>query len=114
MGQLAKIKDSGDVVTDYTIINSLNVGNAKIRGQVKTGPNGSISIGPGGSVGDKAWVDGGTTGIKPGWSGDDMNVRFEDAYLPAVAVGCQPQPNQQGVKINGTTYDYVFATRVIT
>jgi hypothetical protein len=109
MGLLGKTKNSGDVVTDYTIINSLNVGNAKIKGQVKTGPNGSISIGALGSVGDRAWVEGGNTGIKPGWSGDDMNVRFEDASLPKTT-WLTPDTYQTGVKVNGRTYDYVFTT----
>ena len=62
-GQLSKQKDAGDVVTDHTIINSLDVGNANIKGQVKTGPGGTISIGPNGSVGDKAWVEGNKKGI---------------------------------------------------
>jgi len=57
----AKTKDHGDVCTDSTIINSLYVGNARIKGTVRTGRLRTVAIGPYGSVGDKAWVDGGTT-----------------------------------------------------
>jgi hypothetical protein len=105
MGLVDKTKASGDVVTDYTIINSLNVGNARIKGQVKTGPNGTIAIGPNGSVGDRVWVEGGNTGIKPGYSGDDMNVRFEDAYLPE---GSWLPVAANNVTIDGKKYDYAF------
>jgi len=107
VGQINMTKDAGDVVTDYTIINSLNVGNARIRGQVKTGPNGSISLGDNGSVGDLAWIQN-SVGIKPGWSGDDMNVRFEDATLPDDAKWLQATPSNK--EINGKTYQYVFET----
>lgn len=82
-GDLSKTRANGDVVTDYEIINSLSVGNAKIKGQVKTGPNGTISIGPNGSVGDRAWVEGGNTGIQPGHSANDMNVQFPSVNLPS-------------------------------
>lgn len=83
MGQLSKTKANGDVVTDFEIINSLEVGNAKIKGQVKTGPNGTISIGPNGSVGDRAWVEGGNRGIQPEHSANDMNVQFPSVSLPS-------------------------------
>ena len=108
MGQLAKTKGNGDVVTDDTIVNSMNVGNARIKGQVKTGPNGTIAIGPGGSVGDRAWVEGKNPGIQTGHSADDMNVRFEDATLPKDFSGMQPTAANMNVKIDGTTYDYAF------
>jgi hypothetical protein len=106
LGQLDKTKDAGDVVTDFTIINSLNVGNARIRGQVKTGPNGSISLGDLGSVGDLAWVQS-SVGIKPGWSGDDMNVRFEDAQLPEGASSWLPA-SPTNVEIDGKTFQDAF------
>jgi len=44
MGQVNKTKANGDVVTPHTIIDTLNVGNATVKGVVKTGPNGTISI----------------------------------------------------------------------
>lgn len=109
-----KTKDGGDVVTDATIVNALNVGNANIKGVVKTGPLGTISVGPNGSVGDRAWVEGGNHGIQPGRSADDMNVVFNPVTLPT-----QPTPAagwsapflwQQNVTTNGTTYNYAFSS----
>jgi len=101
-GNPAKQKANGDVVTDYTIINALNVGNAKIKGQAKTGPNGSLYLGPNGSVGDKAWVESGTTGVQPGHYADDMNVLFPDVVLPTTT---WLPPQYQNVSV--TYYGYV-------
>jgi hypothetical protein len=77
-----KRKANGDVVTDSTIINDFNVGNADIRGIIRTGPNGSPALGPNASVGDLAWVDGGHHGIETGHFFDDMNVVWPDVALP--------------------------------
>lgn len=102
-----KTKDNGNLSTDFTVVDSLNVGNAKIKGKIQTGPNGTISLGPNGSVGNRAWVEGGTKGIEPGHSDDDFNVAFPDVTLPAttwtgVAAGDHT--------IDGQSYDYVFLT----
>lgn len=75
-------KDSGDVAVNASLTNSLNVGNANIRGRVATGPGGTIAVGSQGSVGSSAWVSGGNQGIEPGWSEDDMNVAFDDVVVP--------------------------------
>jgi hypothetical protein len=82
----------------------LAVGNAKIRGQAKTGPNGTIDIGANGSVGDNAWVDS-STGIQAGHSANDMNVVFPDVTLPSTTWLTIPSVSQT---IDGITYDYVF------
>lgn len=100
----SKNKDNGDVVTDYTITNALNVGNAKIRGQAKTGPKGTMGI-LNGSVGDKAWVDGGNIGVQPGHFANDMNVVFPDVSMPNTSWLPMGSVNQT---IDGITYDYVF------
>ena len=73
-----KTKANGDVVTDYAIVNSINVGSAKIKGTIRTGPGGTTSIGSGGSVGDSAWVNANTPGIQSGHFYDDMNVIWPD------------------------------------
>jgi Tfp pilus assembly protein PilX len=78
----AKRKDGGDVATTSGIANAINVGNADIYGKVDTGPNGSISVGPNGAVGSLSWLNGGHSGIQPGWSADDMNVAFTDVQAP--------------------------------
>lgn len=105
MGQVSKTKDNGDVVTPYNIIDTLDVGNARIKGSVKTGPNGTVAIGPGGAVGDRAWVESGKTGIQPGHSANDFNVAFPDVVMPSttwlpVAIGYYT--------IDGLAYNYVF------
>ncbi len=77
-----KNKDHGDIATDSGLTNSVNVGNANVMGHVSTGPNGSVSIGVNGTVGDKAWVNGGNSGAKPGYVTDDMNVDFPPVPTP--------------------------------
>lgn len=103
----AKQKDNGDVVTSGTVIDSLSIGNAKIKGQAKTGPAGTLTIGPNGSVGTKAWVEGGNKGIQPGRSANDMNVVFP---LPTLPPGPYYLPIKGNYLINGVTYDYVLSS----
>jgi len=109
-----KTKAGGDVVTDDIIIGALNVGEAKIKGVAKTGPKGTIDIGSNGSVGDRAWVEGGNTGIQTGHSADDMNVIFDPVSLPTLPTPAAGWPSpywwMKNVSVNGTVYDYVFAT----
>ena len=104
-----KTMANGDVCTDASIISSLNVGNANIKGSVKTGPGtNTMSIGPIGSVGDKAWVEGGTKGIKPGHSSTDFNIAFEPPKLPENATWLDAV--LVDTNIDGTHYDYVITT----
>jgi hypothetical protein len=106
-GNASKTKASGDVVTDDVITNSLSVGNAKIKGQVKTGPKGTVDIGPNGSVGDVNWVDGGNLGVQTGYSANDMNVTFPDVIMPLTSWLPAAPGNYT---VNGTSYKYVFLT----
>lgn len=78
----SRAKDNGDIATNSGLTNSLNVGNADIYGKVATGPGGSISIGPNGVVGTKAFIAAGNHGIQSGRSSDDMNVAFPDVTAP--------------------------------
>lgn len=78
-----KRKDNGDVATISGVVNALSIGNADIRGHVATGPNGTMTIGPNGAVGDSAWVAG-SSGIKPGYSANDLNIDIKDVSLPGV------------------------------
>jgi hypothetical protein len=96
-----RTKDNGDVATNSGLINSLSVGNANIYGKVSTGPGGSISVGPTGAAGSKAWQDAGNTGIQPGWSSDDMNVAFPDVELPE---GITSAPFATSGSVGGTQY----------
>jgi hypothetical protein len=99
-----KNKDNGDIATNSSLINSLNAGNANIYGRVATGPGGSVALGPNGTVGDKAWVNGGKKGIQPGRSTDDMNVTFPDAQAPFTSGGLTPGSG----KVGATNYTYVL------
>lgn len=101
----SKNKDGGDVATNSGLTNSLNVGNADIRGKVSTGPAGSVKIGSNGSVGSKTWhSDPANDGeIQPGWYTDDMNVEFPDVTAP-FSGGFTPSSGT----VDGTSYNYVL------
>lgn len=77
-----KRRDHGDIATNSGLDNSLQVGNANIAGRIQTGPGGTPSVGPNGTVGDLGWVDSGTFGIQPEHSADDMNVTFPEVKPP--------------------------------
>ncbi len=102
-----KRKDGGDVVTNSTLTNSLDVGNANIRGTIRTGPKGYPSIGPNGSVGDSGWVGGGNKGIQSGHFNDDMNVTWPDVKLPNVNFVTPPVVN---TNIGGVNYKYYLTS----
>lgn len=102
----AKRKDNGDVATNSSVVDSLSSGTAAIYGKASTGPGGAVSIGPTGSIGSKAWHDGGNTGIEPGWSSDDMNVAFPDVKPPFTSGGLTPV----GGTVGGTNYAYILTS----
>ena len=78
----SKSRDNGDVAVNSSVTNSLNAGNANIKGHVAVGPGGTIAVGAQGSIGSAAWVDGGNTGIQTGYAANDMNVSFDDVTVP--------------------------------
>jgi hypothetical protein len=108
-----KRKAGGDVATNNTLTNSnLSVGNADVAGHIITGPNGTYSIGPNGTVGDIPWI---TTykGIKPGWAKNDMNVVFDDVTLPSNASWLPTGASGSGMggsetAPDGNSYNHVF------
>jgi hypothetical protein len=113
----AKKKAGGDIATNSSVVDSLDVWNAEVYGKVSTGPGGNVKIQKG-SVGSLAWVDSGKTGIQPGWSTDDMNVYFPDVDVPTGYTTLYSMPGAwgPGVKsmpwtINGTNqyFDYLIA-----
>lgn len=101
-----KARDKGDVATNNGLTNSLNVGNANIKGKIRTGAYGLPSVGSQGSVGSSAWVDGGNTGIQPGWFADDFNMEFPDVLPPFSGGAATPV----GKTVGGTNYSYVLGT----
>ena len=86
----SKRRDHGDIASNDTLTNIVNVGNANIWGRVSTGPNGTVALGPNGAVGSAAWQTGGNHGIQPGYSSDDMNVEFPDVVMPVGSGGWLP------------------------
>jgi hypothetical protein len=102
----AKNKDGGDIATNSSVVDSLNVWNAEIYGKASTGPGGNIKIGVNGAVGGKAWHAAGNTGIQPGWSTDDMNVYFPDAKAPFSGGALTPLAET----ISGSNYEHVLYT----
>jgi hypothetical protein len=107
---LIKTKAGGDVCTGTVLMDSMAIGSARIKGEVRTGlGTNTINIGANGGVGDRAWVEGGNVGIQPGHSTTDFNVRFPDVVLPAglVTPATKPSSNQT---LNGTNYTYVFTS----
>jgi hypothetical protein len=85
-----RIKDNGDVSTDSRANNIINAGNANIRGRVRTGPGGTVAIGPNGKVGSLAWNASSSSGIQPGWFSDDVNITFPPVMKPFTNA---PAPN---------------------
>ncbi len=103
--------DSGDVCTDSALVDSLNVGNADIKGHIRTGPGvGTYTVGANGSVGSSAWVDGGNVGIQPGWASTDFNILFPQAELPPDASWLNAAPTTTGVDdtVDGVQYQFIF------
>jgi hypothetical protein len=101
-----KTKDNGDIATNSSLTNSVNVGNADIMGHVSTGPNGSVEIGPNGTVGSKDWVNGHNHGIQSGWRTDDMNVDFPEVQVPFNGGAFTPG----GASLGLTNYTYLLAS----
>jgi hypothetical protein len=99
-------KDKGDIATNLGLVDSVNIGNADIRGHVKTGPGGSVAVGSNGGVGDKTWVTS-TNGIKPGWVSDDCNIDIPAVKQPFNGA---PKPNGGQYLGTGPTYDYILGS----
>jgi hypothetical protein len=87
------VKSNGDVCTLATITNSINVGNANIKGVARTGPKGTVAVGPNGYV---------TGGIY-----NDFNVVFPDVVLPGTSWLPVPTRNYS---VGGRTFDYAILT----
>lgn len=82
----SKARDNGDVASNGTIEKVIDTsGSIEIYGKVHTGPGGTVGFSGQAAVGDKAWHQAGMTGIKPGWSRNDMN--FDFAAAPAAPTG---------------------------
>ncbi|MEY2407447.1 MAG: hypothetical protein QOF48_117 [Verrucomicrobiota bacterium] len=100
-----KARDHGDISTSSGLQNAINVGNANIKGRLRTGPGGTASVGANGSVGDMAWVNANTRGVKKGWFTDDMNVYFTPPQRPSTDASLG-MPS--GGRVGTTNYAYLL------
>lgn len=98
--------DHGDLASNSSLTNSISGGNATVYGKVATGPNGSVSIGSSGAVGDRTWVNAGNHGIQGGHRTDDMNVAFPSVDPPFATAAAPPN----NVNISGTNYSLVVGS----
>jgi len=101
-----KSKDNGDLASNSGLTNSVNVGNANIKGRISVGPGGSVAIGPTGIVGDENWHQTQTSGIQAGAVVDDMNVDFSPIDPPFTGGAWIPG---SGI-VGGTSYRYVLGS----
>src|ERR1051326_8635861 len=80
--------NNGDVASNDTIVNSINVGNANIYGHIQTGPNGTATIGIPGGGGSHPWQAGNPGTVEPNgtegqvWYSHDSNFTFPITGLP--------------------------------
>lgn len=85
----AKRQANGNVASNGTFTNTVNIGNADVYGVAYTGPGGSVSIGSSGSIGptfvssDRAITENG--GKANGWIQSDFNVDVPSVILPTGA-----------------------------
>ncbi|MFN7140872.1 MAG: hypothetical protein ACK4UN_16170 [Limisphaerales bacterium] len=85
----------------------LNIGNAKVAGYVST-VNSSLTLGPGGSVGDRSWLTAGTNGIQPGHHLTNSPIYRPQVQLPFTN-GLSPLVNGTITTTNGVeAYSYLF------
>ncbi|MFN3407619.1 MAG: hypothetical protein ACK45B_01380 [Limisphaerales bacterium] len=82
----SRARDNGDVASNASIINAVNLGNANIYGRVAVGPGGTVAVGSNGGVGTRLWQLF-NRGIQPGYFSDDMNFTFPTITLPAGSTG---------------------------
>ena len=98
-----KNKDGGDVAVNSNLTNCLEAGNSQILGRLYYRPGRCITLGPAGTVGDKAWIASGNTGIQPGWAADNadlhpirVDIPFGGGYTPT------------GGTMDGKYYDFLL------
>ena len=99
-----KRKDNGDIASVLGVVDILSIGNAKVYGSLHTGPGGTASIGPNGSVGTTNYVDGGSKGIQTDHFADDINLSFPDVQVPFTSGYFTPGPGT----ISSNSYNYVL------
>lgn len=113
---VSKRKAGGDIGTiESNVVAAVtDTGGAFVYGHVATGPNSTVTSSGSGSIGDIGWINGGSTGVEPGWSRSDMNVTIQDAALPNmtgafVYSGLSSFPSGSPGSGNTTNYTYLVS-----
>lgn len=96
-----KVKAGGDVAC-YGGPLSLDIGNADIAGNIKTGPDTTFSMGPNGSVGDLTWGN----GIQPGHYEQVEATDWPNLFAPGAT---NTPPKGTGAD---SAYSYVIPTGI--
>jgi uncharacterized repeat protein (TIGR03803 family) len=116
----AKALDNADVVSLSIAPGAVKIGDAKVKGNVRTPPGGTatgsdptVVMLSNGSVGDAVWVGtaannyaDGQKGIKPGHFQDNVYFEFPDAVIPPISYWLPPLV--ANMTIDGRDYKYVL------
>ena len=102
-GDVSKTKGNGDLGADTLA----NIGNARVKGFLRLTPPSGASIGPLGSVGDKAWVEEGNLGIQPGHFVSESGPFVRDVTFPITSWIPAASGNYL---IDGVSYKFNFTT----
>jgi hypothetical protein len=108
-GNTSKLMSNGDVASNDSITNTIDLGNANVYGRVSVGPHGTISLGPNGAVGTYDWQLAGNLGVQDGHFSDDMNFTFPTVTLP-YTTGLLPKAGT----VSATNYSYEVMTNMVT
>ena len=107
----AKRRDNGSIACNSSLVDTLNIGNAKIYGKIGTGPGGKPKIGSNGRVGDIVFVDESKNSnngkIQKGHWTDDINVEVEPVQWPG-STALPLTKNVTPIAVNGTNYDFIL------
>lgn len=88
-GQTNMIKSNGDVMAGSNMVDGVGVGNARIQGKVRTGSDGTVTLG--------------TNGYATGGIHHNFNTVFPNVTLPVA--NWLPVPSNN-IIVNGITYPY--------
>ncbi len=82
---VSKRQPNGNIGTDDTLINSVNIGNANVYGTVSTGLGGTVTMGPNGSIGPSfsSPATSVSAATADGWIQNDFDVNIPDVTLPS-------------------------------
>jgi hypothetical protein len=104
---LLRLTNGGDIATDSSIANSVNIGNGNIYGHVYTGPGtaqSAVQVGAQGAVGSTVW-QASNTGIQPGYWSGDFNVSIPEVPTPTFVGQALPGVSNNVITLTGGNYN---------